>query len=297
MADEVKTLANAGEFGLLSRILPTIPGGDRVLLGPGDDGAVFRVRGDLVVSTDALVEGVHFRRDWSSAHDIGRKAVAVNVADIEAMGARPTTMVMGFSAPGDTPLAWVEEFMAGVIAEAQLAGINLVGGDTTRSRDVTICVTVMGETDGIAPVTRSGACPGDVLAIKGRLGWAAAGLAVLLRGFRSPRLMVDAQRCPEPPYGAGRIAAIAGATAMIDISDGLVNDVGHIADLSKVAIDIDSTSLELPEAMLAVAQATGRNPLEFLLGGGEDHALLSLAKRFLKDGLLSGRLSRGLGLP
>ena len=233
-----------------------------------------------------------------SAHDIGRKAVAVNVADIEAMGARPTTMVMGFSAPGDTPLAWVEEFMAGVIAEAQLAGINLVGGDTTRSRDVTICVTVMGETDGIAPVTRSGACSGDVLAIKGRLGWAAAGLAVLLRGFRSPRLMVDAQRCPEPPYGAGRIAAIAGATAMIDISDGLVNDVGHIADLSKVAIDIDSTSLELPEAMLAVAQATGRNPLEFLLGGGEDHALAATfpSQEIPQGWIVIGQVKQGTGV-
>jgi thiamine-monophosphate kinase len=135
-------------------------------------------------------------------------------------------------------------------------------------------VTVLGACT-VAPVLRSGARPGDVLAITGRQGWAAGGMAVLGRGFRSPRVLVEAYRRPEPPYDAGQVAADAGATAMIDVSDGLLADAGHIAADSGVAIDVRRTSFEIPEPLTAVGAALGADPLSFILGGGDDHALLA----------------------
>lgn len=266
-------LSSQGEFALIDQIthdLPTIPA---VSVGVGDDAAVYLVNGSAVTSTDLLVEGVHFKREWSSAEQIGRKAVAVNVADLEAMGATPLTMVVALGIPADLPTTWVREFSTGVRDEARRAGICLVGGDTTAARDITVCVTVTGETGGLAPVLRSGARPGDVVAIKGRLGWAAAGLDVLFRGFRSPRKAVDAQQVPQPPYGAGREAARAGASAMIDVSDGLLADLGHICEASGVVMELISAKLPVDEPVQAVAAATGRDPLHFVLTGGEDHAL------------------------
>ena len=124
----------------------------------------------------------------------------------------------------------------------------------------------------VAPVLRSGAQPGDVVALAGRQGWAAAGLAVLARGFRSPRALVEAYQRPEPPYDAGPRPPRAGATAMIDVSDGLLADVGHIADDSGVAIDVRRDAFELAEPMRAVGSALGVDPMQFVLGGGDDHA-------------------------
>jgi thiamine-monophosphate kinase len=267
------TLAQLGEFALIAELVRDLPAGDEVLLGPGDDGAVLAVGGSVVVSTDVLVEGVHFRRDWSGPTDVGRKAVAVNVADIEAMGARPQGVVVGFSAPGDTEVRWVLDLAAGLRAECASAGVSLLGGDTTRGRDVTLSVTALGTLDGRAPVRRSGARPGDVLAYAGRLGWAAAGLLVLGRGFRSPRAVVDVQRVPQVPYGQGAVAAQAGATAMVDVSDGLLADLGHVARASSVAIDVRTEALEIPEPLQTVSAATRVDPMLLVLTGGEDHAL------------------------
>jgi thiamine-monophosphate kinase len=137
-----------------------------------------------------------------------------------------------------------------------------------------IAVTVLGACTH-APVVRSGAGPGDVVAICGRQGWAAGGLAVLGRGFRSPRVLVEAYRRPEPPYDAGRIAAEAGATAMIDISDGLLADAGHVATGSGVAIDVHRSAFDVPDPLQAVGAALGADPLQFILSGGDDHALLA----------------------
>ncbi len=270
-----QTLAEVGEFQLLKVLLPTLPASSAVLVGPGDDSAVVTFQGPVVMSTDALVEGVHFRTDWSSAHDIGRKSVAVNVTDVEAMGARPVCIVMTFSAPGAIEANWVAEFFRGVVDECRTAGITLAGGDITRSRDITISVTILGDADDVSVVQRAGAKIGDVVALCGRQGYAAAGLAVLMRGFRSPRIVVDAQRCPEPPYGAGRMAALAGATAMIDVSDGLLADLGHICEHSNVTADIHSDVFTIPEALQTVGQATGKHPLHFILAGGEDQALIA----------------------
>ena len=195
-----------------------------MLVGPGDDAAVLRVKtGHVVVSTDLMVEGRHFRRDWASAADIGHRAAAANLSDVNAMGGRARSLTIGLAAPADLPAAWALEFASGFAEEAALVGASVVGGDLTRADQVVIAVTVLGACT-VAPVLRSGAEAGDVVALVGRQGWAAGGLAVLGRGFRSPRVLVEAYRRPEPPYDAGQVAADAGATSMIDVSDGLVAD-------------------------------------------------------------------------
>lgn len=270
-----ETLGGTGEFGLIEAITKGQPQGEDVLVGPGDDAAVLAVPdGRVVITTDLLVEGRHFRQDWSSAYDVGRKAAAQNLADIVAMGARATALVVGFGAPADLPTAWAIELNQGLADEAELLGVSIVGGDVVQSDKIVVSITAFGSLDGRAPVLRSGARPGDEVAFAGRLGWAEAGLAVLNRGFRSPRTVVDAHRRPQPPYAEGPRAAIAGASSMCDVSDGLIADLRHIADASDVVIDIRSQALAISEPLQAVAAATGVDALTFVLGGGEDHALV-----------------------
>ncbi len=267
------TLADLGEFGLIAELSRRFAQGDHVLIGPGDDAAVVAVpTGRVVVSTDVLVEGRHFRRDWAEAEDVGHRVAAANLSDLNAMGGVATALTVGLAAPPDLPAAWALGLADGIAAEAALVGASVVGGDLTSADQVMVAVTVLGYVDG-EPVRRSGARPGDVLALAGRQGWAAGGLAVLGRGFRSPRKLVDAYRRPEPPYAAGPQARMAGATAMIDVSDGLVADVGHLAAASGVAVDITTGAFELAEPLQAVGAALGADPMGFILGGGDDHAL------------------------
>ena len=231
-----------------------------MLVGPGDDAAVLRVKtGHVVVSTDLMVEGRHFRRDWASAADIGHRAAAANLSDVNAMGGRAASLTIGLAAPADLPAAWALEFAAGFADECALVGASVVGGDLTRADQVVIAVTVLGACT-VAPVLRSGAEAGDVVALAGRQGWAAGGLAVLGRGFRSPRVLVEAYRRPEPPYDAGQVAADAGATSMIDVSDGLVADAGHLADASEVAIDLHRDAFTIPEPLRGGGRGAGRRP-------------------------------------
>jgi thiamine-monophosphate kinase len=227
-----------------------------------------------VVSTDLVVEGRHFRREWATAADVGHRAAAQNLSDINAMGGRATSLTVGLAAPADLPAQWALDFAQGFADECALVGASVVGGDLTRADQIVVAVTVLGACTQ-APVLRSGARPGDVLAITGRQGWAAGGLAVLGRGFRSPRVLVEAYRRPEPPYDAGRVAGEAGATAMIDVSDGLLADAGHLAADSSVAIDVHAAAFDVPEPLQAVGAATGADPLSFILTGGDDHALLA----------------------
>lgn len=269
------TLADLGEFGLIAALKERFVQGEHVLVGPGDDAAVVAFPdGRVVVSTDLLVDTRHFRRDWSPAVDIGHKACAQNLSDINAMGGRATALTVGLAAPPDLPAAWALELAEGIAAEATLVGASVVGGDVTRSDQVMISITVLGVCAS-EPVLRSGARPGDLVALAGRQGWAAAGLAVLARGFRSPRVLVEAHRRPEPPYDAGVQAAELGATSLIDLSDGLLADVGHIAEASGVAVDIRSGSFEVAEPLRAVGAALGADPMQFILTGGDDHALVA----------------------
>lgn len=262
-----------GEFELIADIVADLYQGDGVMLGPGDDAAVLRISGDLVVTTDLLIEEVHFKRSWSPPFEIGRKAVAVNVSDVEAMGAKPLAIVIGLAFPKDTGPEWLDQFQAGVRDECQRAGVSLVGGDLSSAGVVSICVTAHGQVVPGQATTRAGANVGDQVAVCGRLGWAAAGLTALQRGFRSPRELVAEQLCPTVPYGQGIVAAQHGATAMIDVSDGLIADLGHICELSGVGIDLAAESFTIPESIERVSAATGRAGLSFVLTGGEDHAL------------------------
>lgn len=273
--DPSATVGEVGEFALIDAFTPLFDQGEQVLVGPGDDAAVLRIRtGHVVVSTDVLVEGRHFRRDWVPAVDVGHRAAAQNLSDINAMGGRAHSLTIGMALPADLPVSWALEFAQGFAAECHAVGASVVGGDVTRGDQLVVAVTVLGACT-VAPVLRSGAEPGDVLALAGRQGWAAGGLAVLGRGFRSPRVLVEAYRRPEPPYDAGPAAADAGATAMIDLSDGLLSEAAHLARDSGVAIDVRTSALEVPEPLHAVAAATGSDPLRYVLGGGDDHALLA----------------------
>lgn len=270
------SVADLGEFGLIDAVTARLPQGPSVLLGPGDDAAVVAAPdGRMVVTTDLLVEGRHFRRDWSSARDVGRKAAAQNLADIAAMGARPTAITVGLGAPDDLPAAWALELADGLREECELVGASVVGGDTVRSEAVVVAVTALGDLEGRAPVTRGGAMAGDVVAVCGRLGWAEAGLRVLSRGFRSPRALVEAHRSPQVPYDAGPEAADLGATAMCDVSDGLLSDLGHVAAASAVQIDVDPDALEVAEPIREIAAALGADPLRWVLTGGDDNSLVA----------------------
>jgi thiamine-monophosphate kinase len=293
------TLGDAGEFGLIGELVALFPQGEHVLVGPGDDAAVLRVRtGHVVVSTDLMVEGRHFRRDWASAEDVGHRAAAQNLSDLNAMGGRAHSLTVGLAAPPDLPAAWALDLARGFADECALVGASVVGGDLTAAAEIVVSVTVIGACTS-PPVLRSGAGPGEVLALAGRQGWAAGGLAVLGRGFRSPRVLVQAYQRPEPPYAAGPAAAEAGATSMIDVSDGLLADAGHLAEASAVAIDVRSDSLAVPEPLQAVAAATGSDPLALVLGGGDDHALLATfpASAALPEGwTVIGEVSDGSGV-
>lgn len=270
------TIGDTGEFDLIARITEALPRTAEVVIGPGDDTALVATQSGSVLATiDVLVEGVHFRRDWSSATDVGRKAAAASIADIAAMGGVATALLVGLAAPADLPVEWALECTAGLNAEAARVGACIVGGDVVASSVITLSVTALGDLLGRSPVLRSGANAGDVLAVAGRLGWSAAGLAVLSGGSCSPAELIDAHRVPDPPYSAGPVAADAGATAMIDVSDGLIADARHLAEASGVDVVIDSADLTIPECMFAAASALGVDPLEWMLTGGEDHALLA----------------------
>lgn len=271
-----RTVAELGEFGLIEHIKAQQPAGPGVLLGAGDDAAVVAAPdARVVISTDVLVEGVHFKGEWATADEIGRRAAAATLSDIAAMGATATALVVSLSGPAAMSAQWALDLARGLAEEASVVGASVVGGDLSGGKQVVIAVTGIGDLAGLPPVTRAGARPGDVVAIAGRQGWAAAGLAVLSRGFRSPRVIVDAYRRPEPPYASGPAAARAGATSMCDISDGLLADAAHIARASGVTLDLDPALLPLPEELRSAAAAFNVDPLAWILAGGDDHALLA----------------------
>ena len=272
-------VADLSEGAILRRILAQLES-SRAEVGPGDDAAVLAAPDARVVATvDTLVHGPDFRLAWSSAFDLGWKAAAVNLADVAAMGARPTALLVALAMPESTRLSFVEGLAAGLRAACdELApGCAVEGGDLTVSDTLTIAVTALGSLDGRAAVLRSGARPGDVLAVAGELGRAARGLEVLFSRFTdaagapiavdpaalTPGELADlaVQLRPSPPLALGPAAADAGATAMMDVSDGLVLDASRLAAASGVSVAIDSAAL-------------GQDPASALTGG-EDHALLA----------------------
>jgi thiamine-monophosphate kinase len=271
------SLAELGEFGVIDRLTRGRRQPGAVVLGPGDDAAVVLAGdGRVAVSTDMLIEGRHFRLDWSTPHDVGRKAIAQNAADIEAMGGRATAFVVGFGAPPHTPTAQVSALADGLWDEAGRIGAGIVGGDLVSSPQWVVSVTVLGDLAGRPPVPRSGARAGSTLAVVGRLGQSAAGYALWHSGIDGFADLRRAHLVPEPPYGQGRVAAEAGAQAMIDLSDGLVGDVQHIAEASGVVVDLSTEALSADrETLAAAAGAVGVDPWTWVFGGGEDHALVA----------------------
>ncbi len=277
------TLGSIGELAALRRIFPRLPHAASALIGPGDDAAVLAAPdGRFVVTTDMLIHGPDFRLAWSTPDDLGRKAAASNLADIAAMGAVPTALVVAIAAPAATPVSVLEGIADGLReACAELApGCGVVGGDLSVSSTLTIVVTAFGDLEGRAPVLRSGARVGDQIAIAGVLGVAAYGLQLLFadgvgadgrpdrdaaaRVRSANPEAVGAQLAPRPPIADGRAAALAGATSMLDLSDGLALDARRIAMASAVALDLD-----------AAAVGHGAFDARLALDGGEDHGLLA----------------------
>ncbi len=273
-----QTLGELGELAVLARIFPRLPQSAATVGGPGDDAAVLRAPdGRFVVTTDMMIHGPDFRLAWSTPHDLGWKAAATNLADIAAMGARPTALVVAIAAPPDTDIALLEGIADGLrdACERLAPGCGVVGGDLSSSATLTIAVTAFGDLEGRDAVLRSGAGPGDVVAVSGALDLAARGLEVLFEravddtgapdAARTITVRaefpaeVDAQLAPRPPLLDGPAAVLAGATAMLDVSDGLAIDARRIATASGVRLDIDSGTLESPTS----------------LTGGEAHALLA----------------------
>lgn len=276
----IPTVAELGEIESLKRTVSRLNASEHAIVGSGDDSAVVGAPdGRFVVTTDTMIEGHDFRLDWSTGFDLGWKAVATNVSDVAAMGARPTALVVAIAVPGSTPITFLEDFADGLKAacETLAPGCGVVGGDLASSEQVFISVTAHGDLEGREPILRSGAKPGDVLAVAGTLGRAAAGLSLLLSGdadaIRAYDALVDVQRRPEPPIAAG---VGLNATSMLDLSDGLAKDAGRIARASGVRVVIDSKELQGFEAMLDdAAMRLGVSSRDWVLGGGEDHSLLA----------------------
>ncbi|MEO6943727.1 MAG: thiamine-phosphate kinase [Lacisediminihabitans sp.] len=275
-AEGSDTLGVIGESATLQRIFPRLPASASALLGPGDDAAVMAAPdGRFVITTDMMIHGPDFRLAWSSPHDLGWKAAVSNLADVAAMGAIPTGLVVAIAAPADSPVSLLEGIADGFrdACVALAPGCGVVGGDLSVSPTLTIAVTAFGDLDGRAPVTRSGAQVGDVVAVSGALGASATALRLLFERAvdaagepSAPRAAAlrdrtGAQLAPTPPIADGPEAALAGATAMLDLSDGLALDAGRIARASGVQLNFKSVLL-------------GPSPL-IALEGGEDHSLLA----------------------
>jgi len=273
-----------GEFELLALLRERLPtAGPRLVLGSGDDAAITVPGGAVATSVDALVEGVHFRRETASLNQIGRKALAAALSDLAAMGAEPGEAYVAVGVPTDLDEAGCLELIDGLIAIAAETGTTLAGGDVTRAPALTLAVTVVGHAPSAERlVSRGGAEPGDALVLTGELGGAAAGLLLLERpqlaasvpeqtAARLRRRQLD----PTPRLAAGHALAAAGARAMIDLSDGLGGDAAHLAAASGVGIRIDAAALPLAAGVAEIAAAAGRDPLELAASGGEDYELLA----------------------
>ena len=274
-------LAAIGELGLIGAIrrrAGSRGGAWRVAIG--DDAAVLRPRPgtDVVATTDALVEGVHFRFETTDARSLGHKALAVNLSDLGAMGARPTGCLLALALPPAADPRKIEGVVAGLLAEARAAGCPLVGGDTVASPAWTLVVTAFGEVPAGRALGRGGARPGDRVLVTGELGGSAMGLRLLQGAAPATprnRALVRRHRRPRPPYAVGpRLARRSFVTAAIDLSDGLSRDAGHVARESGVRLDVHLARLPLARGLRAAARELGLDPLALALHGGEDYELL-----------------------
>ncbi|MHA7271797.1 thiamine-phosphate kinase [Arthrobacter sp. TMT4-20] len=306
------TVAELSESTLLERIFPRLLSSDAAIVGPGDDAAVLAAPdGQVVISIDTLVENQDFRLSRMNGHitsgfDVGWKAAAQNLSDMNAMGARATSLVVSLTLPDRTPIEWVDGFadgLAAAIVQLGAGGCGVIGGDLGGGRELAVSIAVTGTLDSRTPVLRSGANGGDIVAIAGTVGRAAAGLALMESNHEASSLEPDMldlvllQRRPRPPLGAGPAASAAGARAMLDLSDGLVRDAGRIAKASGVHISLNARSIELLAVPLLTAAALLKvDPLDWVLSGGEDYGLLATfpsGTNLPEDFLEIGRVTEG----
>jgi thiamine-monophosphate kinase len=279
------TVDQVGESALIDRIRRrTGHGAPWITVGIGDDAAAIapdRNR-QIIVTTDALVEDVHFRRAWTAARAIGHKALAVNLSDLAAMGATPRACLLSLALPGAFPVADFDDLIDGLTTLAARAGAPLVGGNLTRSPGpVMVDVTAIGSAHPRRVLTRRGGRPGDLLFLSGRVGGAAAGLAILAAGEARASLEPDERACldrleiPEPRVRLGRVAALSRAvTACTDLSDGLADAVHQLAAASRTGAEIRAENLPIDEGAAAWANRSGRDPVTEAVSGGEDYELL-----------------------
>ncbi|TGU74055.1 thiamine-phosphate kinase [Geomonas terrae] len=267
-------LAELGEFGLIDRIKAHVAASPSVLLGIGDDAAALVPTEGFVtlITSDMLLEGVHFDLSFCDPRTLGRKSLSVNLSDVAAMGARPRHFLLGVALPKDVPLKFMDGFMAGMLEQAERFGATLVGGDTCASKGgLAISVTALGEQHPELVLKRSGARPGDLVCVTGTVGDAAAGLNLLMRGEREG-FLVSRQLDPTPRVEAGIALAAAGCvTAMIDVSDGVLQDLGHICEMSGVGARLELAKLPLSDEYLSEC---AEDPFALALSGGEDYELL-----------------------
>jgi thiamine-monophosphate kinase len=267
--------------------------GAGMVQGPGDDAAVVRSRALAVTSIDTVAEGVHFERSTHGPRDIGWKALAQALSDLAAMGADGGEAYVSLALPADLDDEAALELVDGMEELAALAEVAIAGGDVVRSPALVVSVAVTGWADDEAElVTRAGASPGELVGVTGELGGSAAGLLVL-RARAARGAVPDARPAgcdpavaaalvrrhlrPEPRLAAGRSLAAAGATAMIDLSDGLATDARHLARRSGVRLELSLSALPLAAGVEAVARAGGRDPAELAVTGGDDYELLFTA--------------------
>lgn len=280
-------LREIGEFGFIDRIAPL--GAMRsqgVVKGIGDDCAVISLEGPehLLVTTDLLVEGVHFLMEWAPAEVIGAKALAVNLSDIAACGGRPRDAFISLAIPESVTVEWLDGFYQGMSQTAQRYGVNLLGGDTTGSKQyLVINVAVTGLVPRHEVLFRHGARAGDIIVVSGPMGESGMGVEILLKRPDLPeevtRPLIRAQLEPRPHIEEGRLLATSGAcSAAIDMSDGLSSDLGHICKQSGVGALVYESCLHAGQELAAAAEAMGQNPLRWILGGGEDYVLIAAIK-------------------
>ena len=270
----------AGEFDLIAAINDRLPGdGERIRVRSGDDAAIVEPAGASAISVDAVVDGVHFRLDQFGARAVGRKALAAGLSDLAAMGAQPGEAYVVVAAPGELGDDALLEIADGLAEVASRHGVTVAGGDLVSSPVLMVSVTAVGyELEGTSLVTRGGASPGDVVAVTGRLGGAAGALALMEgTGGSLPSQLREAmlarQLDPAPRLREGLALAAKGVTAMIDVSDGLGADAGHLARSSGCRLEIEVERIPLQEGLAEVAGGDGA-AVELAVSGGEDYELL-----------------------
>lgn len=292
-----------GEFGLIARLCGKgVVRSPSVVAGTGDDCAIVRPDGDrdLVLTCDCQIQGVHFRNEWISAMQLGRRVAAVNLSDVAAMGAQPRWALCSLAIPGGTEVEWVEELYAGLREGLDREGAPLVGGNTARlDAGVMIDLFLVGDVPRGRGLRRGGAKPGDLVFVTGELGGAAAGLELLKGGIGAVEPVLAAAAIarhlvPSPRLREGRALGDLGrVTACIDVSDGLEADARHVAEESGVVVRLDADRIPISGAAAAICAGAGGDPVELALRGGEDFELLFTAERGAEDSVCAALEAAG----